>query len=64
MHPESILKFSDEKGFGELFWVICPVCWNLMKETRWEDGSVERACSACRRRIEALNRVKEDYFPL
>jgi len=56
MDSGSILIFSDEKGFGELFWLICPVCWNSMKVIRWEDGTEEEACPACKRMEEALTK--------
>jgi hypothetical protein len=49
MHKESILKFSLEKGFGETHWITCPVCWNAMKVTEWENGSIEEECAACER---------------
>jgi len=54
MDSGSILIYSDEKGFGEIFWLICPVCWNSMKSIRWEDGTVHEACPACKRMEEAL----------
>jgi hypothetical protein len=49
MYKESTLKYNLEKGFGETLWVICPVCWNSMKVTIWEDGAQEEECSACER---------------
>jgi rubrerythrin len=50
MHRESILRFSPEKGFGETFWITCPVCWNAMKLTVWELAPNEEDCPACRRK--------------
>jgi hypothetical protein len=50
MDKDSILIYSGEKGFGEVFWIICPVCWNSMKVTRWEDGREEEECLPCRTR--------------
>lgn len=50
MHRDSILRYNPGKGFGETFWVTCPVCWNAMKLTRWEDGTEEAECPSCRRR--------------
>lgn len=49
MHKESTLRYSDLKGFGETLWITCPVCWNSMKVTCWEDGSSEEECPACER---------------
>jgi rubrerythrin len=51
MHPEAILKFSLKRGFGQLLWLLCPVCHNLMRHTRWEDGTTEEHCPACSRRL-------------
>jgi len=50
MHKDSTLRFSAERGLGETLWITCPVCWNSMKLTRWEDGSEEADCPSCRRR--------------
>jgi hypothetical protein len=47
MDKDSVLIYNLERGFGEIFWVACPVCWNSMKVTRWEDGEVEENCPAC-----------------
>jgi len=49
MDKDIILKYNLQKGFGELLWIICPVCWNSMKVTHWEDGSVEEECLSCAR---------------
>jgi rubrerythrin len=49
MQKDSILKYNIEKGFGEAIWYICPSCWNWMKVTRWEDGTEEESCPACKR---------------
>jgi len=45
-----ILTYNLEKGFGEIFWITCPVCWNSMKTVCWEDGTREEDCPVCRSR--------------
>jgi hypothetical protein len=47
MDKDSILIFSDHKGFGEVLWITCPACWNSMRTVRWEDGETEEACVCC-----------------
>ncbi len=51
MIENATLRFSPEKGFGESYFILCPVCWNAsIKVFRWEDGSEEvRDCSSCSR---------------
>lgn len=48
---DSTIKFSDEKGFGESYYILCPVCWNSsIKVTKWEKGMEESEdCSVCER---------------
>ena len=53
MYDESILKYDTVKGFGEVLWVVCQVCWNHMRHTVWEDGRIEEDCPACRRMARA-----------
>lgn len=48
MEKDSILIYNLEKGFGEILWITCPVCWNSMKLVYWEDSSREEHCPACR----------------
>jgi Zn ribbon nucleic-acid-binding protein len=52
----SLLKFSLEKGFGESWWNICPVCGNAsIRTVFWEDGTVEhRDCLVCLRMGEKM----------
>jgi hypothetical protein len=47
MEKETLLKYDHEKGYGEMFWTICPACWNPMSVTYWEDGSGEAQCQVC-----------------
>jgi hypothetical protein len=51
------LRFSEARGFGESYFILCPVCWNSsIKLTRWEDGSVdEEECAVCARRDRILS---------
>ena len=56
MYEESILKYDTVKGFGEVLWIVCQVCWNHMKRTIWENGEVEEDCPACRR----MNSPRQD----
>lgn len=48
---DSIIHYDDEKGIGETFFILCPVCWNYgIKITIWEDGSEdEEDCPLCSR---------------
>jgi hypothetical protein len=70
-YEESIIHYDDEKGIGETFFILCPVCWSYgIKITVWEDGSEEQGhCPVCSRKertmeIEDLERLfkkqKED----
>ena len=54
---ESTLRYSDEKGFGEAYYINCPVCWNAsIIFIKWEDDSVETSeCPVCERMIRTLN---------
>jgi hypothetical protein len=54
-YAESTIRFSDEKGFGESYYILCPVCWNCsIKITLWENGKEEsKDCAICKR-IESL----------
>jgi hypothetical protein len=54
---ESTLRYNDEKGFGEAYYINCPVCWNAgILFIKWEDGTEERSdCPLCERMINALN---------
>ncbi len=55
-YDDSTLRFSSEKGFGETYYITCPVCWNSsIKMTEWEDGSVESGeCIICKRLEETM----------
>jgi len=47
------MRFSDEKGFGESYYILCPVCWNSgIKVTGWEDGLEEVTDCAVSKRME------------
>jgi hypothetical protein len=50
-YDDSTIRFSDEKGFGESYYILCPVCWNSgIKVTRWEDGTEDVTdCAVCER---------------
>jgi rubrerythrin len=60
---ESTLLYSDEKGFGEAYYIICPVCWNASIMFKyWEDGTEEAGeCPVCERMIRALNDDRSEY---
>lgn len=49
-YDDSTIRFSHEKGFGESYYILCPVCWNSgIKVTRWEDGTEDiKECAVCR----------------
>jgi hypothetical protein len=50
MHKDSILVYNLTHGFGEIFWITCPTCWNAMRTVRWEDGDYDEYCAICERR--------------
>jgi hypothetical protein len=54
---DSTLRYSNEKGFGESYYILCPVCWNSsIKVKKWEDGTEETSdCPVCERMIRTLN---------
>lgn len=54
---ESTLRYSDEKGFGEAYYIICPVCRNSsIRFIIWEDATEETSeCPVCERMIRTLN---------
>jgi Zn ribbon nucleic-acid-binding protein len=47
MEKEILLKYDQEKGYGEMFWAICPACWNPISVTYWENGTEEAECQVC-----------------
>ncbi len=53
---DSILIYSLEEGFGELFWNSCPICGGSSVRTiYWEDGTTERnECLICKRMWEIM----------
>ena len=53
---DSIFKYSLEKGFGEFFWNVCPVCGGAaIRTTFWEDGTAEHGeCLVCKRMSEVM----------
>jgi Zn ribbon nucleic-acid-binding protein len=53
----STIVFSDQKGFGERYFIVCPVCWNAsIRITLWEDGSMdEDDCGVCARMIRSMD---------
>jgi hypothetical protein len=56
MDKDSILIYNDEKGFGEIFWISCHVCFSSMRTVLWEDGSIDERCISCQEKIEGLPR--------
>jgi Zn ribbon nucleic-acid-binding protein len=58
MHKDSILRYNIEKGFGETSWITCPSCWNSMKVTHWEDGTVDEECKVCSRMEREMERAR------
>ena len=60
MHEESVLKYDAGKGFGEVLWVVCQVCWNHMKLTFWENGEIEENCPVCHR-MEAATGINPSF---
>jgi hypothetical protein len=54
---DSTLRYSNEKGFGESYYILCQVCWNSsIKVKKWEDGTEETSdCPVCERMIRTLN---------
>ena len=54
---DSTVRYSDEKGFCESYYIICPTCWNSgIKMNKWEDGTEEISeCAICERMIRTLN---------
>jgi hypothetical protein len=58
MEKESILKYNIEKGFGETSWITCPCCWNAMKITHWENGTMEEECRVCQRMGREMEKAK------
>ncbi len=55
-YNDSTVHFSDEKGLGESYYIICPVCWNSsIRMTQWEDGSFDcEECVICKRIEEVM----------
>ncbi|MCL4537587.1 MAG: hypothetical protein M1610_08360 [Nitrospirae bacterium] len=62
-YDDSTIRFSDERGFGESYYIICPVCWNSgIKVIKWEDGTEDVTdCAVCER-MEIL--MDADHDPL
>ncbi len=54
---DSTVRYSNEKGFGESYYIICPTCWNSgIRITRWEYSAEEISeCAVCERMIRTLN---------
>jgi len=48
---EATLRFHPEKGFGQTYWILCPVCWNSgIKITLWDSGAEDSdECINCER---------------
>ena len=57
---DSTVRFSDTKGFGESYYIICPMCWNSgLKITKWENGEEEISeCIICERMIRTLSETR------
>ncbi|MFA5354138.1 MAG: hypothetical protein WC291_07905 [Thermodesulfovibrionales bacterium] len=62
LHSDSTLRFSLEKGFGESYFISCPVCGNLgIKIIWWEKGNEEiTECLVCRRMEKAMEKGEEE----
>ncbi len=58
----STLRYNQEKGLYETYWIICPVCWSTgVKITKWEDGREEfEDCINCLRYIKQTKNTKEE----
>jgi hypothetical protein len=56
-YSDSTIVFSTLKGFGESYFILCPVCWNSsIKVTCYEDGTTEeKECGVCRRMLESMD---------
>jgi hypothetical protein len=56
-YRDSTIKFGNEKGFSESYYILCPVCWNSsIKITCWEDGTcIEEGCDVCDRIQRTMN---------
>lgn len=54
---DSTIRFSDKKGLGESYYILCPVCWNSsIKLTSWEHGTTdEEECAVCKRMEKIIN---------
>ena len=54
---ESTLRYSDKKGFGEAYYINCPVCWDAsIIYIKWEDDTEETSeCPVCERMIRTFN---------
>lgn len=57
MDKESVLIFGLERGFGEVKWITCPICWNTMKVTQWENGLHEEECGICLRIVREMKKA-------
>lgn len=57
LYDDSTLRFSNERGFGQSYYIICPVCGNSsIRVTQWENGSADSGeCIICRRREEIMD---------
>ncbi len=53
---DSIYIYSHNRGLGEFFWNLCPVCGCVsVRTTFWEDGSIEHGeCMTCSRMCELM----------
>lgn len=65
----STIRFDDEKGIGESYFILCPVCWNYgIKITIWENGTKdEEECPLCNREeqtmeVEDLERLLKNKY--
>jgi hypothetical protein len=54
--PGTVLHYDLVRGFGEMFWGICPACGEVSVRTiLWEDGSSAREeCLICKRMREVM----------
>jgi len=56
-YSDSTIWFSIEKGLGESYYILCPVCGNCgIRVLYWEDGTKEEGhCLICRRMEELMD---------
>jgi hypothetical protein len=50
-YKDSTVLYDENKGIGESWYILCPVCWNAsIRVVRWESGETETGeCLICER---------------